>query len=315
MSESENETVREQLPSEEQTLPERPGRRLREAREAKNLSRENVATELRLQVRLVTALEEDDDSDLPPPAFVIGYLRSYARRLELPADEIVRAYEQNLEGHQPKIVSRVKNSQVSSRDLPVRMVTWLILLGLIALLVAWWLSQQPLQLGSTVEPEASSTELVPESTPVFSSRETESLPAPQEPTSDTVPPEPQAPVSNAEESTPEVQPQAVQAVSSEPEPENVAPEGVSGASLRIVFEADSWTEVTDAEGQRLVYDLVKAGRTLRFVGKPPFRVFLGYAPGVTVYYQGERFDHTPYMRRDIARFSLGSSEDVQSGGH
>ncbi|SCZ55500.1 RodZ domain-containing protein [Thiohalomonas denitrificans] len=323
MSESENEivndTVEDQRTSEQQN--EGPGRRLREAREAQSLSRESVASELRLQTRMVAALEEDDDSSMPPPAFVIGYLRSYARRLGLPADEIVRAYEQNLEGPPQEIVSRVRKSQVSSRDLPVRMVTWLIFIGLGALLVVWWLSQQPAHEEPVTEPEVAT--VAPETTPSAP----ESL-ASQQQAQSSERPEPaaegdsQSPVfteseasasgeptlvaPNTLDSVPETQSQAaeVEAVS-QPEPEPTT----TATGLRLEFEADSWTQVTNADGQQLVSRVIKAGRTLRFTDKPPFRVILGYAPGVTVHYQGERFDPTPYVRRDVARFSIGASDD------
>ncbi|WP_303900796.1 RodZ domain-containing protein [Thiohalomonas denitrificans] len=318
MSESENDTVDEQRTSKQKTLPERPGRRLREARETRNLSREEVASELRLQTRIVAALEEDDDSSMPPSAFVVGYLRSYARRLDLPADEIVRAHEQNLEGPQPEIVPRVRKSQVSSRDLPVRMVTWLIFIGLGALLVVWWLAQQP-----ALEEPGNSSEVATaalKATPTTPEGEAQTVAERPESATET---DAQLPVFVAEsEGTASEEPDPVEPTTPEPAPEAqpqaaeseaVAQAEPAATGLRMEFEADSWIQVTNADGQQLVSRVIKAGRTLRFTGKPPFRVILGYAPGVTIHYQGERFDHTPYMRSDVARFSIGSPGDDQGG--
>jgi cytoskeleton protein RodZ len=81
------------------------------------------------------------------------------------------------------------------------------------------------------------------------------------------------------------------------------------ASLALDFENDCWTEITDAAGRRLVYRLVGGGASLTLHGQAPFSVFLGYAPGVTVRYNGEVFDQAPYRHRDMARFHVGKAED------
>lgn len=95
MNESQQqENLQENVEPENESSPiaELPGRRLREAREEKHLSREEVALHLRLDVQLIIALEDDQYKNLPSPAYICGYLRSYARLLKLPEKEIVEAY-------------------------------------------------------------------------------------------------------------------------------------------------------------------------------------------------------------------------------
>lgn len=70
-----------------------PGKRLREARETKNLTREQVALQLHQEVSTIAALEEDDYARLPGRTYVLGYLRSYARLLQLPENEIIDAVQ------------------------------------------------------------------------------------------------------------------------------------------------------------------------------------------------------------------------------
>jgi len=70
-----------------------PGKRLQEAREARDLSREDVARQLHQDVGIIQALEEDNYAWLPGQTYVMGYLRSYARLLKLPEDEIVAAVQ------------------------------------------------------------------------------------------------------------------------------------------------------------------------------------------------------------------------------
>ena len=67
------------------------GRRLRQAREAAGLSQADVAARLKMPVRVVNSLEEEDWSRLGAPVFVCGQLRSYSRLLGLTTAPMVPA--------------------------------------------------------------------------------------------------------------------------------------------------------------------------------------------------------------------------------
>ena len=60
-----------------------PGEQLRKARVGYGRSLEDVAANLNLDVDVVRALESGDYAGLPEPAFIRGYLRAYARLMEL----------------------------------------------------------------------------------------------------------------------------------------------------------------------------------------------------------------------------------------
>ena len=68
------------------------GQRLREARTRRKMTVERVAKELHLDVPVIQAIENGDRAAMPAPIFVQGYIRSYARLLELPEDELVRQF-------------------------------------------------------------------------------------------------------------------------------------------------------------------------------------------------------------------------------
>jgi len=76
--------------------------------------------------------------------------------------------------------------------------------------------------------------------------------------------------------------------------------------LALHLDEDCWIEIQDGRGRQLYYKVGRAGKTYEFQGARPFRVTLGHARGVTVVYNGEPFDHTPYIRRERAKFSLGN---------
>jgi cytoskeleton protein RodZ len=63
-------------------------------RELRGLSREEVLQATRLAPAVVDALEGGEPSRLPPRAYVLGYLRTYAAAVGLDADEVVLRFEE-----------------------------------------------------------------------------------------------------------------------------------------------------------------------------------------------------------------------------
>jgi cytoskeleton protein RodZ len=66
-----------------------PGALLRWGREQRNLSIEEIASELHLTKVRVIAIEEDDFSSFSGETFVRGYLRLYARVIGIDEKEVV----------------------------------------------------------------------------------------------------------------------------------------------------------------------------------------------------------------------------------
>ena len=87
--------------------------------------------------------------------------------------------------------------------------------------------------------------------------------------------------------------------------------GTARPGLVLAFVHESWVEVFDRERTRLFFGLVQPGRVLDFEGPQPFDVLLGNSKDVRVAIDGEVFDHTPYSRHGVARFSVGAAP---SGG-
>jgi len=72
------------------------GERLSQAREARGLSVDDVASALKLGPRQVAALEAGDWQSLPGNAFARGFVRNYARYLELEVGPLMAALDQVL---------------------------------------------------------------------------------------------------------------------------------------------------------------------------------------------------------------------------
>lgn len=69
---------------------------LREAREAKGISLQQVEKITNIRVKLLQALEQEAYEELPAPVFVKGFLRNYARALGLDPEQAVALYKETV---------------------------------------------------------------------------------------------------------------------------------------------------------------------------------------------------------------------------
>ena len=90
------------------------------------------------------------------------------------------------------------------------------------------------------------------------------------------------------------------------EPEST-PQASGEGTLIISYSKDSWTDIRDANGQKLLYRTVKKGEKIALAGKLPMSLFFGFAQGVKVTFNGEEIDVAGYTRGVFARFSVGES--------
>ncbi|MDR1012353.1 MAG: helix-turn-helix domain-containing protein [Coxiellaceae bacterium] len=73
-------------------LQQTPGKMFREARESQQISLNDVAKVLLLSKRIITAIEEDDYSKIAAAVYAEGYLKAYAKFLQLPVKDILASY-------------------------------------------------------------------------------------------------------------------------------------------------------------------------------------------------------------------------------
>lgn len=99
-----------------ENLEKRLSERLKDARAIKHLTLEDVEQTTKIRLRYLRALEEGRYQELPPDVFAVGFVRRYAKALDLPPDEIValfrreRAQERSARGKvsfgPPKVTTR-----------------------------------------------------------------------------------------------------------------------------------------------------------------------------------------------------------------
>ena len=81
-----------------------PGEQLRKARQGYHWTVEDVAANLNLTADVVRALESGDHSALPEAIFVRGYLRAYARLMEINENEVLESADRDATGSLGSVV-------------------------------------------------------------------------------------------------------------------------------------------------------------------------------------------------------------------
>lgn len=78
------------------------GERLKKAREAKNLSLDDVASQTRIPTRHLQSIERGDWDDLPAPTYSIGFAKSYANAVGLNGSQIAAELRDQIGTTKPK---------------------------------------------------------------------------------------------------------------------------------------------------------------------------------------------------------------------
>lgn len=284
-------------------LPVMPavGAQLRAAREARGIALSEVAATLKLGVRQLEALERGDWQVLPGATFVRGFVRNYARFVQIDPLPLMSQLDAVLE----KPVSRLGEADsqqtampqggpgISRRDRMVVLSGGLLVVfaALIYFLLpndlsVWRDSVQELISSLARKDEAApvaAVEPAPASEPVFPPGTT-----PQQVMN------PQAETSAADA----VAPQAAMPVAEKSLQVAGAPD------MRFVFEKESWVEVRDRDGKVIFSQRGQAVSEQSVSGQGPFSLVVGFAPGVKLFWHGQTVDLAPYTRGDVARLVL-----------
>jgi cytoskeleton protein RodZ len=274
-----------------------PGSRLKSAREAAGLSLDQVAQQLKLAPRQVRALEDEDFAQLPGRTFARGFVRNYARLLNLDGDNLLSMLPDA--AHAPALEApALQPTGAMIAELPTastpktNLMRWLIPLVLVACIVGaaayeWYRGG----MGNPGEaPRAPPEGSEKTALPAVPAQSVIALP---NPLANEVKPAAEAPSATAAAAT---------AASAAPATSVAA--ASAEAPLVLSFKGPSWAEIRDSRGQLLVSRLVGADSVEQVRGVPPFDIVLGNARVVTVMYLGKPLDLGPYTRRNIARLTV-----------
>jgi len=261
------------------------GERLAEARRKLQISVIEIAKELHLDDFKVRALECNDFEVIGAPVFAKGHLKKYAQLVKIDEADVLADYYQleRASGTPPVVMRRSRPQQMISLG------PWVATVIVIAIAASgyWWFTTRE---APPARPVTGEIAPLPQQADSVAEDETELF---DQPMAD------EAQVDVGPEPEPELEP--------EPEPVALLPveTDVLELSLSITYSGDCWTEITDASGRRLFFDLGKSGRTVDLRGEAPFNVLFGDAANVSLVVNGASYAIRESDRRgQTARLTL-----------
>lgn len=125
---------------------------LRRTRVAHGLSIEDVAAILRIRAGFIEAMEEDRFDDLPGPAYISGFLRTYANHLGLDGEQLVAWFKDDSHStFAPREMELlVPISEIRRPTFPIITVSLVIAIGIA---VAWYVFQERQSIDIDLIPE------------------------------------------------------------------------------------------------------------------------------------------------------------------
>ena len=251
----------------------KPGHVLRLEREKKGLSVGQVASQLRLSPAQVEALETDDYGSLPGNVFVRGFIRNYAKLLQIDASSLLEAIDPPKESIEPPKDEGIPFPSGRKRSW-VHYAIAFVLLAFLALVYEMYRENhvQKMPLPKAVQPAVKPVQPASVPEPVSAPL---SMPAPH-PLSSPIP------------------------VSA---PQGASSPAASGP-IHLYFDAASWVEISDSSGRLVFSKLSPAGSDQSVAGSAPFMLTIGNARHVRLSYEGRPVDLSPYIKAEVAHLTL-----------
>ncbi len=314
------------------------GNVLKAAREAQGLSIHEVCSQLRLGIKQIQAIEQDDFEKLPQPSIVRGFIRNYARLLNIDVNPILEAYQRIVPNKAPLPLSVRSNASRSVIDKPVpvfrpqRLLTFLIFLILAGIAAYFYINHikpQALkdaalaldvdEIGETTGQEIAipAPEAVPApatTTPV--TPVTENVDASTTTTADNAVPAATVTgndaTSNAANTLSANNAIANNTIVSTPTPattqaaESTTLQATEPQKASLVFKVneDSWVRIEDMQGKKVFSEVMPAGSERQVTTEKPVNITVGHASGTQLTIDNQPYDLTQATRGRVARIQL-----------
>ncbi|MCT2386441.1 cytoskeleton protein RodZ [Erwinia pyrifoliae] len=312
------------------------GERLRSAREQMGLTQQNVAERLCLKLSTIRDIEEDNSPASLASTFLRGYIRSYARLVRVPEEELLPMMAKQAPVRAAKVEMMQSYSlgkQRKKRDGWLMILTWLVLFVVLGLTGAWWWQNHKAaqaDLVSMADQNASVEGNNHQSIALTDSNASSStaggvqtaVPLDNTPATDnSITPDAAqnngstpAPVEESSNLSPAANANANANANAAAPSDNAQPVAITPPqaaadtnSLVMNFSRDCWLDVTDATGKKLFSGMQRSGGQLSLAGKAPYRLKIGAPAAVEIEYQGKPVDLSRFIRTNqVARLTVGA---------
>lgn len=290
------------------------GQRLRQAREAQNYTLEQASRHLHLDIQTLTSIESDHAPEHIPVTYLRGYLRAYAKWLDLSPEDIVAEF--NRKHEDTSTLTGIQSLSALPASSSTQRTNWLMPLMLVAGVVGLgalgWFAGPPLweqvsPMFASSESESATPEAV---TPVAEGELALNLaPLESEGSEQAASDSGQSGSLSldlpAAESTPT--PGAATAEKA-PATETVDVDSLPGTaeSLQFNFTGDCWVRVTDANDEVLAIGTKQQGHRMRVSGPAPLTVVLGNPTGVEILHNGRPVDLSGFPTGRTATLTINA---------
>ena len=213
-------------------------------RQAKDLTIKDAARELRIDSLIIKKLENDEFESIGAPVFVKGYLRQYAEILGLTIDEVINLYEKDNPDQSYQPIVNEAEEQIRKYVLTPKLMV-IAILAILIILLGWAIFSN-----------------LPQNSP---------LPARQDNQITII--EPNLVIEEVvEEEVTELTNETDKLEVIEP---NLLIEKVAEVRLKVNYNGACWTEIYDAYGNTLFYDLGNNDQDVIVSGVAPLDILFG----------------------------------------
>ena len=298
-----------------------PGQMLSEARKKLSISVDDVAKKLKFKNSLVENIELDLFDQKLPATFNRGYLRSYAKLVNVDVDEVMSAYDllgvAEVQRSEMQSFSNLTEKQAEHSRL--MWLSYLIAAILLGLLILWW-QQEPKQ---TVDESAPKEQPAPtlqtlnldgENKAKLNEAELNKTELNEAELNKTE-------LNKTELAALDNKPEATQLISDKSELTSTkqavsksvisAPDVIESQAVILevstavfTFSGDCWVNIYDATGERIAWGVKKSGYVMTVTGKAPLKVTLGKPELATIVFNGQLIDISEFNVGNIAKFTL-----------
>ncbi|MBT8087019.1 MAG: DUF4115 domain-containing protein [Gammaproteobacteria bacterium] len=279
------------------------GARLAAARRALQIPVVDIAKELHLDEPKVEALERNEFDVLGAPVFAKGHLKKYAQLVRVDEGDVMADYYEltRAAGVPPLVTTRRKPRREMAPG------PWIAVIVVIIVVASayWWLTSRPPGLTAPPPTDAALTDVLerddaPETSAVTAADDVASSVADDRLAVDQAadlavdqaadlpgagegePADARTGAADADDS------EVLAAAAAASEADEPPPPELEAGQIRLLvtYRGDCWTEITDARGRRLFFDLGKDGRTVELSGDAPFNALFGNADNVAIRVNG-----------------------------
>ena len=263
------------------------GEKLANKRSEKELSVNQVAREIKISPHVIKMIENNDFESIGAPVFVKGYLRQYSELVGLEPDLIIEKYVaiNSVEDSPPIVndsVDQISKYVLTPKIILISIFVILISFGVLTSVFGIFGNKEAVVIKMETETESLESLLPPVTAPQIDSSETQ--------------------IDEILEM--ETETESLESLLPSTTDEFFIEENL--INLTIIYSGLCWTEIFDANGERLFYGLGDQDREVNIEGLPPFDVMLGAADNLLeIKFEGREYNVVDSIRRgEVLRFKV-----------